>query len=132
VTAVAIFDIDHFKSINDTYGHPAGDVVLREVVNRISVTIGEHGLVGRLGGEEFAVLFRGPLREAMAAARACIEAIPAETIELQGAQVTVSVSGGFAPWTPGASEDALESTYEAADRALYSAKQQGRRRLEVA
>ncbi|GIW17954.1 MAG: hypothetical protein KatS3mg064_1111 [Tepidiforma sp.] len=71
-SAIAIFDIDYFKQINDTYGHPAGDVVLREVARRLEAAVGEAGVVGRIGGEEFAVFFTVPAGEAREAALRCI------------------------------------------------------------
>ena len=134
-TAVAIFDIDFFKRVNDTYGHPAGDAVLREVGERLARLIGEAGAVGRIGGEEFAAYFTGPLAEARAVAAGCITGIAATPVEAgNGLTIAVAISGGFAPWRPpaaGSGLDALATTYEAADRALYRAKEAGRGRLEA-
>jgi len=134
-TAVAIFDIDLFKRVNDTYGHPAGDAVLREVGERLARLIGEAGAVGRIGGEEFAAYFTGPLAEARAVAAGCIAGIAATPVEAgNGLTIVVAISGGFAPWRPqaaGSGLDALATTYEAADRALYRAKEAGRGRLEA-
>ncbi len=133
VSAIAIFDIDHFKRINDTYGHPAGDVVLREVARRLEAAVGDAGLVGRIGGEEFAVFFTAPAGEAKAAALRCVGEVAKEPVALgAGLSLRVTVSGGFAPWQeapPDRPLDALSATYEAADRALYRAKEAGRHRL---
>lgn len=133
VSAIAIFDIDHFKKINDTYGHPAGDVVLREVARRLDEAVGEAGIVGRIGGEEFAVFFTVPAGEAKEAALRCAgEAARAPVALGGGLELRVTVSGGFASWQEppeGRPLDALAATYEAADRALYRAKETGRHRL---
>ena len=135
-TAIAIFDIDYFKKINDTYGHPAGDVVLREVAQRLEGTVGEAGMVGRIGGEEFAVFFTVPAAEAKEIALRCVGEVAREPVAIGGGQeLKVTVSGGFAPWQPapeGRPLDALSVTYEAADRALYRAKEAGRHRLAAA
>jgi diguanylate cyclase (GGDEF)-like protein/PAS domain S-box-containing protein len=135
-TAIAIFDIDYFKTINDTYGHPAGDVVLREVAQRLEGTVGEAGMVGRIGGEEFAVFFTVPAAEAKEIALRCVGEVAREPVAIGGGQeLKVTVSGGFAPWQPAPEDrplDALAVTYEAADRALYRAKEAGRHRLAAA
>jgi diguanylate cyclase (GGDEF)-like protein/PAS domain S-box-containing protein len=132
-SAIAIFDIDYFKQINDTYGHPAGDVVLREVARRLEAAVGEAGVVGRIGGEEFAVFFTVPAGEAREAALRCIGEVSREPVAVsREQQLRVTVSGGFAPWEQAPADrplDALAATYEAADRALYRAKEAGRHRL---
>uniref|UniRef100_UPI002ADDA340 GGDEF domain-containing protein n=1 Tax=Tepidiforma sp. TaxID=2682230 RepID=UPI002ADDA340 len=133
VSAIAVFDIDHFKRINDTYGHPGGDVVLREVAKRLEEAVGDAGMVGRIGGEEFAVFFTVPGGEAKEAALRCVGEVAREPVTIGlGVEVPVTVSGGFATWQPapeGRPLDALAATYEAADRALYRAKEAGRHRL---
>ncbi|WP_322819329.1 PAS domain S-box protein [Tepidiforma sp.] len=132
-TAIAIFDIDFFKKINDTYGHPAGDVVLREVARRLDATVDTAGMVGRIGGEEFAVFFTVPAGEAKETALRCIGEVAREPVAIGGGlELRVTLSGGFAPWQDppeGRPLDALSATYEAADRALYRAKEAGRHRL---
>ena len=133
-SAIAIFDVDSFKTINDTRGHPGGDVVLRAVAERITEAVDSVGTVGRLGGEEFAVLFLGPLAEAEAAAQRAVEQVAAEPVTLPGGDsLRVTVSGGLAPCrrqtdTPAVT---LARAYDLADRALYSAKAGGRRQLVV-
>lgn len=132
-TAIAIFDIDFFKKVNDTYGHPAGDVVLREVAQRLDATVDTAGMVGRIGGEEFAVFFTVPTGEAKEVAMRCIGEVAREPVAIGGGlELRVTLSGGFAPWQDppeGRPLDALSATYEAADRALYRAKEAGRHRL---
>ncbi|MCL4242651.1 MAG: diguanylate cyclase [Dehalococcoidia bacterium] len=133
-SAIAIFDVDSFKTINDTCGHPGGDVVLRAVAERITEAVDSIGTVGRLGGEEFAVLFLGPVAEAEAAAQRAVERVAAEPVTLPGGDsLRVTVSGGLAPCrrqtdTPAVT---LARAYDLADRALYSAKAAGRRQLVV-
>ena len=131
--AVAIFDIDFFKRVNDTHGHPIGDLVLREVAWRLEGTMADGAVVGRVGGEEFAAYFVGGFAAAREMAEAAIVAIAASPIVLpSGEQLSITISGGLAPWrVSGAPEDDLAATYDEADRALYAAKAAGRRRLTV-
>lgn len=120
--AVIIFDIDHFKAVNDRHGHPAGDAVLVRVaeIARTAVRTGE--LVGRIGGEEFLCVLPGA---DFAAARQCAErlrkAIAAESGV--GDVPPVTISAGLAGWRKGDSALAL---FARADAALYQAKQAGR------
>jgi len=133
-TAIAIFDLDHFKNVNDTHGHTIGDAVLREVAQRLQSALPKSAYLGRLGGEEFAVLFSGPISEVRTAANRCIDVVAAAPIVLPGGpQIVVTVSGGLAPWRPGlhSREESLIATYDAADRALYDAKRSGRYRLVI-
>ncbi|MBI2766309.1 MAG: PAS domain S-box protein [Chloroflexi bacterium] len=131
-SAVAVFDIDFFKRVNDTWGHPAGDLVLTEVARRMCA-VGDGGHLGRLGGEEFGVLFEAPFHEARATCEALLAAVAANPIELpDGTPLSVTVSGGLAPWRTAAGTAGLERVYEEADRALYQAKMGGRARLALA
>lgn len=132
--AVAVLDIDTFKSINDRFGHPAGDVVLRTVAERLASAIRSDGLLGRLGGEEFGVLFNTSLAEAEEVCRRAVEMVGAVPCLLPGGTLlTVTVSAGLAPCRR--SEDnpheAVARAYDEADRALYAAKEAGRHRLVV-
>lgn len=133
-TAVAIFDIDFFKTVNDTYGHPAGDAVLVEVARRLGSLLPEGAVLGRVGGEEFAVLFYQPFAKVREAVEAAANAVSATPIALERAiLINVSVSGGLAPWHAGGDsrEQSLAQTYEDADAALYEAKATGRRKVVV-
>ncbi len=127
--AVAIVDIDLFKRVNDTYGHPVGDHVLREIAWRISGIVGSAGVVGRLGGEEFAIGFTVSKTAAMKLAREVVETIGSLPVILpDGRELRITVSAGFhgrLPATP------LLDVYELADQALYAAKEGGRNRLEI-
>jgi diguanylate cyclase (GGDEF)-like protein len=128
--AVAILDVDHFKRINDTYGHEAGDAVLRELGQALLKTIRKTDIVGRFGGEEFLILLPGASVEvAQARALAVLEAVRAmEVVIPNGAplnHITASIGVAAMPLHV-ARGDALVA---AADAALYQAKGQGRNRV---
>jgi diguanylate cyclase (GGDEF)-like protein len=126
-------DIDHFKRINDTYGHPAGDVVLRSIARRLSVATREGiDIIGRYGGEEFAVMLPETDEEtAWVIAERVRKAVGSEPISLdriEGAgenRLTVTISVGI---TTARGETSLDRLIAAADRALYLAKENGRNR----
>ena len=128
--ALVMLDIDHFKRVNDTYGHPAGDHVLTQVARTLTESVRGEDVVGRVGGEEFAVL----LREADArAAWACAERVRA-TVEATdfaaiGERLRVTVSLGYAV-ARGGEGVTVAGLVGAADRRLYEAKQGGRNRVE--
>jgi two-component system cell cycle response regulator len=124
--SVVLFDVDHFKNLNDTYGHLAGDEVLREVAKAMEAAVREVDLAARYGGEEFAVV----LPECDAAGAATV----AERVRSAVAALTnvpkVTLSAGVAATSAGfASEEELMA---AADEALYSSKLAGRDRVTVA
>jgi len=127
--SVAILDVDHFKSINDTYGHGFGDVVLQAIAESCQASLRKSDHVGRLGGEEFMLTFPGsPVEGAERIAerlRANIEALRWK--EVKGFGVTVSI--GLASLHEGESETAMLT---AADKALYAAKEGGRNCLKIA
>ncbi|HVC11251.1 MAG TPA: GGDEF domain-containing protein [Burkholderiales bacterium] len=126
--ALALMDLDHFKRINDEFGHPAGDAMLREVVKRILATVREHDIVGRFGGEEFALIVPGGDREAAAwTAERVREAVAEQPFDVDGRRMQTTLSAGVAVLgEDGADWDTL---IEAADRALYEAKRRGRDRV---
>lgn len=133
--ALMMVDIDHFKDVNDQYGHPAGDRVLCSVVNVLRQRVRAQDLVGRYGGEEFMVLLPDTgLTGAQQLARALCKAVeesrcPADGVPGPGIAVTVSIGvfGGRLE-----SGDSWDMLIAAADRALYQAKNNGRNRVEVA
>lgn len=127
--AVMIFDIDHFKSINDRFGHPAGDEVLKLFAGVIVNTLRISDLCGRIGGEEFAALLPCSLDEAMHAAERVREAFASVGIKIDHAPVDTTVSIGVAGGPAGVE---LEVLLAAADTALYRAKRGGRNRVEAA
>lgn len=126
--SLAIIDLDHFKAINDTYGHPAGDVVLRQVAAVLDVMRRPNDLLGRLGGEEFAMLMPETTRDAaLAAAERYRRAIAAAPIEITpGTRLPVTASFGVAQIDPGLAS--VEDWCAAADAPLYAAKRGGRNR----
>ena len=121
-----ILDVDSFKEINDRYGHPEGDRVLREVADHLRKAVGESGILGRLGGDEFVALIRVPLtgeeietymsrlREAFA------------TIRVGEQSVTCSI--GVIPLEPGVY---IEDLYRSADHLLYEAKKKGKNQVAL-
>jgi diguanylate cyclase (GGDEF)-like protein len=126
---VLIFDIDHFKSINDRFGHPAGDEILKLFAAVVINTLRISDLSGRIGGEEFAALLPCSLDEAVVAAERVREAFEASGIVDDTGPVDTTVSIGVAGGPAGTE---LEVLLAAADTALYQAKRGGRNRVEVA
>ncbi len=126
---VMIFDIDHFKSINDRFGHPAGDEILKlfatVVINNVRIS----DLSGRIGGEEFAALLPCSLEEGVIVAERVREAFEASGITCEEGPVDTTVSIGVAGGPAGTE---LEVLLAAADTALYQAKRSGRNRVEAA
>jgi diguanylate cyclase (GGDEF)-like protein len=123
--ALFMIDLDRFKNVNDTLGHPIGDALLRQVAERLTSVMGNHGQVGRLGGDEFQAVLPGGadigLLESLA--RTLIEQV-SRPYMIEGNKVTIGASVGIAIGDPGrASADALVRD---ADLALYAAKAAGR------
>ena len=123
--ALLILDIDHFKQINDTHGHLAGDVMLQEIVKTLRANLRVVDVLARWGGEEFAILLpdidsSGCLSTAERLLRAVADlCVPSEEKVMQA---TISVGGAL--WIP--PEETTEAVLRRADVALYQAKQQGR------
>lgn len=124
--SVLIFDIDHFKSINDRFGHPAGDEVLKLFATIVAHSLRISDLSGRIGGEEFAALLPCALEEAVSAAERVREAFQNCGIEVDDAPVATTVSIGVAG---GPAHIELDVLLAAADTALYQAKRGGRNRV---
>jgi diguanylate cyclase len=122
----SIWDIDLFKRINDSYGHEAGDRLLRGVAELFGRNKRAEDFLARIGGEEFVLLFpMTPLDAAQAVAEKLRVAIEAAAFRHHGEPVKVTISCGLTAFRTG---DTPTSVYERADRALYQAKQQGRNR----
>ncbi len=123
-------DLDHFKDINDRFGHPGGDQALRHFVFTVQALLRPTDLLGRIGGEEFAILLpqtgAGEAAQAAERIRAAVEASPAG---MYPTTIPLTVSIGVAQWEAGANETS-ESLFTRADTALYAAKAGGRDRVE--
>jgi len=128
---VAILDLDHFKQVNDTLGHPFGDVVLREFAHRVLTCVREMDTVARYGGEEFAVVLPDTdVTGGCRVAERVITAVRQEPFRHGDQEQAVTVSIGVAAF-PGHGRTPAE-LLQAADEALYAAKREGRDRWEVA
>ncbi len=124
---LVLLDLDHFKSVNDTHGHPAGDAVLREVGRRLAAHARAHELAARIGGEEFALIIGGTdIDGTMAVAERARRAIADEPFPEVG---TVTVSAGVAVAGGGDRAIVPSELIDASDRALYAAKRAGRNRV---
>lgn len=125
--SVVLCDVDHFKRINDTHGHPVGDEVLREVAVRLQNCVREIGTVGRYGGEEFLVLVDSAnLQSAHATAERIRSAVRSTPIQTSGGAVNVTISGGAFFTDDHHSPHTAEKLLKHADDALYEAKRAGR------
>lgn len=126
---MAVIDIDHFKSINDNYGHAAGDKTLQVIVKQISKCLRSTDFLARWGGEEFVLLFPqtsiSALEKPLETIRKKVESIP---FKFKDKSVTITVSAGATNFTD---KDELDEVFERADKALYRAKNEGRNRFVI-
>lgn len=129
--AVLLFDLDHFKRVNDRYGHHAGDIVLAAFCRLAEAQLRPADLIGRLGGEEFAAILQVPdLARAEEIAERIRAAVAGAPIDADGSAIPVTVSVGIAMLPPGGQGGS--APFAAADAALYEAKAAGRNRVAVA
>ena len=127
---IVLFDADHFKAVNDTHGHPAGDAVLRHLAAGLSATFKPTDVVARFGGEEFVVLLTGSsAAEARVTAERFRSHVAAKPVTVDGIQVPCTVSAGVASCTDGLS--GIDELLRRADIALYAAKATGRNQVAV-
>ena len=129
-TALVVFDLDHFKRINDGYGHPAGDVVLAHLAGTCKRQLRDSDLLGRLVGVEFAILLpRTNLDDATMVAERMRAAIEGERVKTERAMISLTASFGVTTIRP---DDSTVTLLARADEALRAAKKAGRNRVEVA
>ncbi|WP_242419562.1 GGDEF domain-containing protein [Frankia sp. CpI1-P] len=127
--SAAMVDIDHFKRVNDVHGHIVGDEVLTEVARRLRRAFRDEDLIGRVGGEEFAVLMSGPATTAEALGQRLRNALAQDPIDTSVGPLDIRLSVGVTPRSPG--DRSLRDLLTRADNALYEAKRGGRDRVAV-
>jgi diguanylate cyclase (GGDEF)-like protein len=128
---VLLADLDHFKRINDTYGHPAGDAVLAAMSQRLSAALREDDKLVRWGGEEFLAVL-GPMTPSQAdlTAERLLQAVRREPVMWNGQLIRCTISIGYAsfPMAGSATDITLDAAISLVDKALYVAKRRGRDR----
>jgi diguanylate cyclase (GGDEF)-like protein len=128
---LVMFDIDHFKKVNDTYGHPAGDAVLSDLAALMLISLRAEDVFARYGGEEFAVICRGSdLAQGQVVGERLRKAVEGRPFAHDGKIIPVTISIGLAGLPDAAIKDAA-GLISAADAALYRSKQGGRNRVSV-
>lgn len=131
--SVAMADLDHFKKVNDGFGHQAGDEVLREATNRMRAMIRPYDSIGRYGGEEFLIIFPGcDAQKAQVAGDKVRLAMHSHPISTTRGMIMVSMSMGVATCNYAEREMPADALIHAADMALYRSKSNGRNRVELA
>jgi diguanylate cyclase (GGDEF)-like protein len=129
--ALVMFDIDHFKKVNDTYGHQAGDHVLSEISTLLTTTLRAEDVFARYGGEEFAVICRGiDTAQAQVVAERMRKAVEKNRFVFEGTHIPVTISIGVAGVPDATVKDATDLVAHA-DKALYQSKHGGRNRVTM-
>ncbi|MBV7317393.1 sensor domain-containing diguanylate cyclase [Shewanella sp. NIFS-20-20] len=127
-SALVLVDIDHFKRINDNFGHPVGDLVIKQVAHGIGLQLRDGDVAARIGGEEFAILLtRTRLEEALAVAERIRHAIATQEVHAANERVNMTISLGV---TQLVALDTVSSMMARADKALYHAKTCGRNQIQ--
>jgi two-component system cell cycle response regulator len=130
--ALVVADLDHFKHVNDTHGHPSGDAVLAEAAARLKRSLREVDVLARYGGEEFVMILPGADSEvALEVAERCRRALSEDTVRLHSGQ-RVSITGSFGVACLPADTGEVDALIRLADRALYAAKDAGRDQVLLA
>lgn len=126
---LAVVDIDHFKRINDDYGHLAGDKVLKIIAGELSKRLRKTDFIARFGGEEFVLLIPStPLEGGLQLLQTLREGVEQCPFHFRSQRVTITISAGLSAFT---SEESPDQVFERADQALYRAKNGGRNRIEL-
>jgi diguanylate cyclase (GGDEF)-like protein len=126
-----MFDIDHFKKVNDTHGHQAGDLVLSELSTLLTAALRAEDVFARYGGEEFAVICRGTdLTQARIVGERMRKAVETHRFTFEGTLIPVTISIGIAGMPDPAVKDATDLVARA-DKALYQSKHGGRNRVTI-
>jgi diguanylate cyclase (GGDEF)-like protein len=129
---VAILDIDHFKTVNDTHGHIVGDEILKKYVKRLETKLDDNDMVGRFGGEEFIIIFNDKDKyTAKKALEDVLESLKKHPLDIREKRIVLSFSGGIC--TPKEFEDTsnIKNVLAIADNRLYKAKQNGRNQIHI-
>jgi diguanylate cyclase (GGDEF)-like protein len=128
-TQLSMLDIDFFKRVNDSYGHHAGDMILKTLVKRLKNMLRENDIFGRYGGEEFVILFPNTTKgEAIKILSRISETISKQKFQFNEKQIMITISMGIT--TVNSTDSCLEDSLVRADKALYNAKNNGRDRIE--
>lgn len=128
--SLLVLDIDNFKAINDTYGHQAGDSALKHLVKNINTILRENDVLGRIGGEEFAILLLESTRsESYNIAERIRQTIAGSIIYWQNFPISFTVSLGLTIFNK--ENDSLDKAFNRADQAMYLAKEKGKNRVEI-
>jgi diguanylate cyclase (GGDEF)-like protein len=128
--SIVMFDIDHFKEVNDTHGHPAGDAILKDLTKLVETEARGYDLFARYGGEEFVFLMRGaPLEAAIGFAERVRGSVEAHDFKYEGITIKVTISLGVSYWDGGKEVTCPEQLVQQVDEQLYKAKNGGRNRI---
>jgi diguanylate cyclase (GGDEF)-like protein/PAS domain S-box-containing protein len=130
--SVIMFDIDHFKQVNDTFGHTVGDQILQRVTQVASAELRSADVIGRYGGEEFVIILSMTnAKKAYPLAERIRLGVSAMRVSTEKGDATVTLSIGIVEITHGAENQSIEAMIRNADEAMYAAKQAGRNRTEI-
>ncbi|MBW2143456.1 MAG: GGDEF domain-containing protein [Deltaproteobacteria bacterium] len=131
--SLIMFDLDHFKEVNDSYGHRVGDIVLQEISALVLKTVRTNDVAARYGGEEFSIIApETDLKGAAVLAERIRRAVEQMEIVAGSATIRVTISVGVATYLPGTEGTNKAELLDAADAAMYNAKNNGRNKLSMA
>jgi diguanylate cyclase (GGDEF)-like protein len=130
--SLIMLDIDHFKKINDTFGHPRGDLVLKAVSDAVKGKIRDSDILARYGGEEFALILpETDLNGAVVLAERCRRVVEQMEVQAEGQTIKTTISVGVTAYSPENGSVGKSEVIDAADKALYNSKHSGRNRISV-